>query len=514
MVNDSVEAERLATLASLEILDTPPEREFDEIVALARELIGAETALISLVDDHRQWFKAREGLDAAQTPREYAFCAHAIAQEDIFLIPDATRDHRFATNPLVTGGPAIRFYAGMPISAKHPAGEERLPIGTLCVLGPEPRDLATAERRTLRSLARIAEALIDARAAAIGATRLAAQYQAALERLNRSHRLFRQAERMANIGSWRLNLDDDTLIWSEQTYAIHGRSPEDMPSLTDALAHYPLASRAVLDVAVKRTMASGEPFDIESDFITAQGQERRVRSMGELEMRDGEPIALVGVFQDVTERHRMEQALRNIAETDELTRIASRSHFNATIDARIATARETGSPLALLLIDLDHFKEVNDRCGHAAGDDLLRLMAKRLRAPYLETSFAARLGGDEFVMVITSPDVLADLPALLRRMLADLRHTVTRNGLAIRVSATIGAAWLREGIETRGELLQCADEALYDAKEQQRGAAIIAGRDELVHPPRRNQHPRGYQPHGATRPIAPAPADNSARRLR
>lgn len=490
MVNDSVELERLATLASLEILDTPPEREFDEIVTLTRELLGAETALISLVDDHRQWFKARQGIDAGQTPREHAFCAHAIAQEDIFLIPDATRDDRFATNPLVTGGPNIRFYAGMPISAKHPCGPERLPIGTLCVLGPRPRSLGPSEQRTLRALARITEALIDARATAIGATRLATEYQAALDRLDRSHRLFAQAERMANIGSWRMSLADQSLVWSDQTYAIHGLTPGNPPSLTDAINHYPLHARLLIEASVARTIATGEPLDIESDFLTAQGEERRVRSMGELELRDGEPVALVGVFQDITRRYRMEQKLRDIAETDELTRIASRSHFNAFIDDHITEALANDTPLALLLIDLDHFKEVNDRCGHAAGDDLLRLMAKRLRAPYLETSFAARLGGDEFVVVITCPDTLADLPALLRRMLSDLRHTVTRAGLAIRVSATIGAAWLGGEVTTRGALLESADEALYDAKERQRGAAIIAGSDELIHPPRRTEQGR------------------------
>jgi diguanylate cyclase (GGDEF)-like protein len=493
MVNNSVnggaELERLATLASLAILDTPPEREFDEIVTLTRELLGAETALISLVDDHRQWFKAKQGLDATQTPREYAFCAHAIAQDDIFLIPDATRDDRFATNPLVTGAPDIRFYAGMPIRAKHPAGEGRLPIGTLCVLGPEPRSLAPGEQRTLRALARITEALIDARATAIGATRLATEYQVALQRLDRSHILFGQAERMANMGSWRLHLADDMLVWSDQTYAIHGIPKGEPPSLEAAMTHYPLQARATVESAVARTIATGEPFDIEVDFFTARGELRRVRTMGEVEMRDGEAIALVGVFQDTTERYRMEQALRDIAETDELTRIASRSHFNAFIDAHIAESRSAGTPLALLLIDLDHFKEVNDRCGHAAGDDLLRLMAKRLRAPYLETSFAARLGGDEFVMVITCPEMLADLPGVLRRMLADLRHTVARAGLSIRVSATIGAAWLSDDVATRSDLLERADDALYDAKERQRGAAMIAGSAELLHPPRRTPPP-------------------------
>ena len=487
---DLIEDQRLATLRSLQILDTPPEREFDAIVNLARDLLGSQIALVSLIDDHRQWFKARVGLAPRETSREYAFCAHAIRQNDMLLVPDARSDSRFATNPFVTGDPNIRFYAGMPIRAKHPIDEDRVPIGTLCVIGDAPRDLDDAEQRTLRALANIVETLIDARVTAIGATRLAADYQQAVERLDRSHRLFRHAERMAHIGAWHRTLSDDKIVWSEGTFAIHGVPPTDAISLEAALSHYPAKARAAVEAAVANTIETGIPFDVELDLHDAQDRLLRVRAIGELETKDGEPVAIAGVSQDITARYVMEQKLRELAETDELTRIASRSRFNAFLDGEIAVARDTGSPLALLLIDLDHFKEVNDRCGHAAGDDLLRLMASRLRASYLDNSFAARLGGDEFVMVVTCPKALADLPGLLRRMLPDLRHIVSCAGVSIRVSATIGAAWLGEGVETRGELLQRADEALYEAKRRQRGAAIIAGNDELIHPPRSGNRQR------------------------
>jgi diguanylate cyclase (GGDEF)-like protein len=487
---DLIEDQRLATLRSLQILDTPPEREFDAIVNLARDLLGSQIALISLIDDHRQWFKARVGLGPRETPREHAFCAHAIRQNDMLLVADARSDSRFAANPLVTGDPNIRFYAGMPVRAKHPIDEARIPIGTLCVIGDAPRDLDDAEQNTLRALASIVETLIDARVTAIGATRLAADYQQAVERLDRSHRLFRHAERMAHIDAWHLTLADNNIMWSEGTFAIHGVPPTEAVSLEAALDYYPAKARAAIEAAVADTIKTGLPFDVELDFHDAQDRSLRIRAIGELETTDGEPAAIAGVLQDVTARYVMEQKLRELAETDELTRIASRSRFNAFLDGEIAVARDTGSPLALLLIDLDHFKEVNDRCGHAAGDDLLRLMASRLRASYLDNSFAARLGGDEFVMVVTCPKALADLPGLLRRMLPDLRHIVSCAGVSIRVSATIGAAWLGEGVETRGELLQRADEALYEAKRRQRGAAIIAGNDELIHPPRSGNRQR------------------------
>ena len=243
---------------------------------------------------------------------------------------------------------------------------------------------------------------------------------------------------MANIGSWRLTLDDNQTEWSEQTFAIHGIHAGPGPALASALDFYPPHARTLMSESIARTIETGEPFTVETDLITAQGDKRRVRSMGELEIKDGVPVALIGVFQDITNRHMMEEALRQTAYTDDLTRIASRGGFNRYIDEQIDAAREGGTPLALLLIDLDHFKSVNDQCGHAVGDDLLRLMASRLQASYLAGSFAARLGGDEFVLLITCPQALSDLQGLLRRLLAELRHSVSGNRSLIHVSATIG----------------------------------------------------------------------------
>ena len=130
------EDERLKALRDLLILDTPPEERFDRIVQFARDEFDVPIALLSLVDGDRQWFKARVGLDAEETARDISFCGHAIQQSDVFLVPDASQDPRFADNPMVTGGPAIRFYAGAPLELSP-----GVRVGTLCLIAPQAREL-------------------------------------------------------------------------------------------------------------------------------------------------------------------------------------------------------------------------------------------------------------------------------------------------------------------------------------------------------------------------------------
>ncbi|MDV7340188.1 diguanylate cyclase [Terasakiella sp. A23] len=152
------EAERLKSLEDMDILSTAREGDLDRITRLAQQFFDIEIALISLIDKDRQWFKSRVGLDATETGRDISFCGHAIMEDRVLLVENALEDSRFADNPLVTGGPEIRFYAGHPLT-----NAEGFRIGTLCMISPEARKFSLGDQDALKDFARLAELVMENR---------------------------------------------------------------------------------------------------------------------------------------------------------------------------------------------------------------------------------------------------------------------------------------------------------------------------------------------------------------
>ena len=461
------EESRLAVLHSLRLLDSEPELEFDSLVAMTAQMLECPTAMLSLIDRDRQWVKARIGTDMTETSRSVAFCDHTIRSPETMIVADATCDPRFVDNALVTRPGGIRFYAGAPVYAQDDEGVAR-PIGALCIIHDQPRTLGSREAQALANLAAIATSMIAARRTASDAIALAVRSERLAADLARKDQIFRQAERMAGIGWWRVDAVTQQVEWSEGVFRIHGLPKGDAPSVEAALDHYPGPTRMVLAQALANTMATGVPIDLEIDFVDAHGVPRRVRTVGEREGHDADS-AVVGVFQDITERHDLETALRRSAETDPLTGLANRIAFERELIDAMAHARRTATPLLLALIDLDGFKAINDTLGHTAGDDVLRKVGAALRAPWLAGSLAARLGGDEFALIVTHPG-LTSTPARLREELhRALFVEAEADGIVLMAGGSVGFATLSAEHRTTRDFVRAGDADLYAAKRLRQG---------------------------------------------
>lgn len=469
---ESEEALRQQTLAALEILDTAPSGEFNAVVKAARRIFGCRTAYISLIDSDRQWFMARENFGLAETPRECSICAVAVENCEEIVVEDLQVHPTFSQMPEIAEHPQLRFFATIPVMGPELDGRS-VPIGTLCVIDDKEHVATKSELVEMRQLAHVIESLFRTRLDAKLTNLALVDRRALIEDLHRTNRQFEMAEQMAEIGHWRFDLDSGKVIWSKQTCAIHGVEEATDRVLENAYEFYLPHDRSRIIAAVKACLDEGTPYDLECDFRDAHGTLKRVRAIGEIEEFDGEPVAMIGVFQDITERHHLETRLRTAAHVDDLTGLPNRARLNQYLDDAIVSSRKTGKDLALLLFDLDHFKEINDLLGHEAGDKVLKEIASQLVREPFAGQFAARLGGDEFVMVIENSDLLADLEGTLSTLLDQLRFEVSREDENLTVSATIGATWMTKDNDERSALLRCADHALYQAKRAERGTASI-----------------------------------------
>ncbi|MCA9296911.1 MAG: GAF domain-containing protein, partial [Phycisphaerales bacterium] len=254
------EEERLASLLACEILDTPPEPAFDAITSLAARLCNAPIALVSLVDRDRQWFKSSVGLALTETPRNVAFCSIAIESREPLVIEDATVDPRTCNNPLVTGDPHIRFYAGVPLTLSDGHA-----VGTLCVIGLEPRQLGIHELIGLRQLADQVTIHLELRR----------HHRMLLERTREAERIAQTLKRtgaMTSMGGWEIDLRTDELTWSDQVYHIHEVDPSTKVTVETAIDFYAPEARPIIRNCVEKAMRDGTPWDVELRLITATGR--------------------------------------------------------------------------------------------------------------------------------------------------------------------------------------------------------------------------------------------------
>jgi two-component system sensor histidine kinase/response regulator len=354
------EADRLEALRCLLILDTPPEESFDELTALASYICQVPIAIISLIDEKRQWFKSKIGVSLCATDREVSFCAQTILQRDLFVVADALSDERFADNPLVTSAPGIRFYAGAPLVT--PEGHA---LGALCVIDRQPRELSAEQGTALRTLSHVVVTQLRLRRDLLERQRAEAELRQVTARVE-------LAVRGSRIGIWANDMPGGVLkdgsghginIWEQLGYD----RPQSPMRITDWFECIHPEDRERAERSVEAYMAGETPrYEAEYRVRHNDGSYRWILSRG-VAVHDaaGTPIRFIGSTVDITDRHQAEEALRESEER-------FRGFFNQTI---VGVAR----------VDLDRrFIQANPRYCEIVGrseEELRQLRLEDLTHP-------------------------------------------------------------------------------------------------------------------------------------
>lgn len=566
----TTEDARLAALANLAILDTAPEREFDAITRAAAAIFGVSSAAVSLIDRDRQWLKSRHQIDFTETPRDIAFCDEVVTQREVLVVHDTLESEQFRRNPLVTGEPNIRFYAGAPLYL-----EAGLCIGSLCILDKFPRpDFGEAEKGLLQELASVVEELIGARRArsqahiaaqvvtstpdAVLATNGSAQivywneaaehlfgwsadealgqnvkliipdrfrdghqerFEAAaqggptrlvgkfieLEARNQSGQVFPielslapwgygegggyaavvrditarkalQDERdhskksldavVSNLPLMLFVKDSSTLRYllvNKAAEEILGRRAESMIGKSDSEL---FLSGAAFEEDDRRAISRGEVEWVEADYEQDDGSIKSIRVKRIL--IDGPDAAnqyLLVLAENVTEMRETEAERWKLARYDTLTGLLNRASFLDKVDEFISDRTR----FAMLNIDLDRFKSVNDQFGHVTGDQVLKLLGDRLSAEVDDGTFIARIGGDEFVYLITGEGLRERALQTAKDVIECIRLPMKVGRMNAYIGASIGIVVHPEDGENLETLRQHADLAMYRAKQEGKG---------------------------------------------
>ncbi len=519
--DQAAEESRLAALHSYNVLDTLPEKEFDDIVRLVSYVCDVPVALISLVDKDRQWFKAGKGTDITQTSREVSFCAHAIGQEDLFIVPNATLDERFHANPLVTSDLGVRFYAGAPLLT--PEGEA---LGSLCAIDSKPRTLTAEQQEALVTLSRQVMAQLELR------RRIAEQERTIQERWKVTERL-----RMLEAAVEKAN--DVILITEAEPFdqpgpaivyvnpaftKMTGYTPEEVLGKTPRILQGPDTDLAV-NAKIRRRLEKWKPVQVEvlnyrkdgtkfwselniAPIANAQGwythwisvqrdvtarkaeQKRSEETNAELERRVQErtgALAAVNAALEAeiaerkvleVERERLLAEALERADLDPLTGLWNHRGFQTRLEAEADRAQRTGCRLVLAMIDVDNFKFFNDVYGHTTGDEILCKVARALRASCRSYDTLARFGGDEFALLASLPETedAAAFTERIRASLAELGYIPPEYDSVIPIGASLGLAVFGEEAATRLDLVELADQRLRSAKAGEGTKAALVNR--------------------------------------
>lgn len=290
------ESERLRALEEYHILDSTPEKEFDEIVELASAMFDAPISFISLIESERQWFKSIKGLPVKEAERKYAFCDYTLKQPgEVMVVNDATSDERFKNNPYVVENPKVRFYAGTALVT-----EDNLAIGTMCVIDDKPRDFTEEEARILTIFAKRIMTLLDLRKESLRSKR---ELHLTKFELDKTLDRLIEAQSMARIGSWDWDLKTDDLYWSPEMYKTYDIAPEKVGNLFEEwMSKVHPEDSGLVRKTLLEGIKTGKDAIIEYRIISKTGNEIWLETIGNVKTDQGEVTRMSGTVQEVTRR--------------------------------------------------------------------------------------------------------------------------------------------------------------------------------------------------------------------
>ncbi len=285
------------------------------------------------------------------------------------------------------------------------------------------------------------------------------------DNFNRSINIIQAVQQMAKIGGWEVDLINNTLFWTEETYLIHDTTAADYsPTIDSAINFYTAKSKAAITLALNNAIDTGTGFELELELITAKGRKIWVHTYGKVIMTRGAPTKVLGAFQDISEKKQAEQEIWHKGHFDFLTGLPNRRLFQHCLLEKIQRASSNSTKVALLYIDLDNFREVNDSFGHNWGDTLLKHAAKRMRSCIRDDDAMARLGGDEFTIMIGDLDDCSMLNSIANDILVALSEPFKIETKVAYITASIGITIYPDNATEPDKLLKNADQARYVAK--------------------------------------------------
>ena len=505
MSDTETEKRRLAAVTRLGLLDTPPEERFERLTRIARQHYQVSTVLFTVLDHDRQWFKSRQGLDATETPRSVAFCDHAIRQDQIFVVENASRDPRFRNNPLVLNSPHIRFYAGMPV--REPGGFK---VGTLCIIDDKPRQFSEKDLDVLRTLAIMVEEELERSyiesdkseyVPVFHLNRAIHHAQNVFLTSDNERSAFQQMlnDLLALTGSQFgfigevLHQSNGTpylkvgaitnIAWSPETQALY-QDVERRGMIFDRLDNILGLPMVTGETIISNNLSQdprrgglpaghppintyiGIPVFSGSTYLGLIGLANRAE--GYTRKLADELAPLSQTLGNLIERKRLyeekrshKQDLELATNYDALTGLPNRHRLTELFEQELYEAGQRNGTVSVCLIDLDGFKVINDEHGHAVGDAVLRSVAAKLQASVRSHDIVARLGGDEFVAILRDEDD----ERVYARLLDVIRHPINFRHNVLQISGSMGITVYPDDDSDTDMLLRHADQAMYAAKE-------------------------------------------------